>query len=166
MITGTDLHAFELCARRVWLKKRNVIWGQENQYIQLGRQNADAHYQKNLKELQLPSIGASGSVVDFINFSQRTVHETKKDSKAKSADILQLLFYLRDLRNLGLQVTKGFIHYPTRKRAVEVEWNESSKHLLEHKLEALSHLLAEEKPPAPIRKPYCRSCSLYEYCFQ
>jgi hypothetical protein len=91
MITGTDLHAFELCPRRAWLKKRNVIWGRENQNIQLGRQNADEHYQKSLKELHLPSVGASGSVVDFINFSLLTVHENKKDSKAKSADVLQLL---------------------------------------------------------------------------
>jgi CRISPR-associated exonuclease Cas4 len=164
-ITGTDLHAFKLCDRRAWLKRRQIGFTSTNEHIKAGALDQKHHYQRATKELQLPSNISSGSVIDFINFYGQELHETKVNNKAKKADRIQMLFYLSECERLGIHAITGIIHYPNQRQTQSVQLDPKSRKELSDIITNYQSRMQDPNPPAAEKKSFCPHCSLFTYCF-
>lgn len=113
IITGYSVLAYSVCPREAWFVLRRFTPDQDNPYIELGRfLHKNSYEGKGEKEIKLP-----GAVIDLIwNDNKCTiVGEIKKSSKSFKGAKIQLLYYLKLLKDMGIQ-TKGEILLPKEKR--------------------------------------------------
>ncbi|AKL94556.1 CRISPR-associated RecB-family exonuclease Cas4 [Clostridium aceticum] len=111
-ITGTLIWYYYICKREVWLMSRQLTPDQEDSNIEIGRFFHEESYKKNKKEISLGNI-----VIDVIKKEngQLVVGEVKKTSKFKQSARMQLLFYLKQLKDLGIQAS-GSLMFPKEKK--------------------------------------------------
>lgn len=91
---------------------RQLTPDQEDSNIEIGRFFHEESYKKNKKEISLGNI-----VIDVIKKEngQLVVGEVKKTSKFKQSARMQLLFYLKQLKDLGIQAS-GSLMFPKEKK--------------------------------------------------
>ena len=77
----------------------------------------------------------------------------------------QVKYYIFYLKNKGIKVLKGIIHYPKIFRKIEVNLNKKDENLIKDKLIFIKNFLKNPKPPPVERKKYCKKCAYFEFCF-
>jgi len=104
--------------------------------------------------------------IDFIRSGDEiAVHEIKLSSSFEEAHILQVKYYIYYLRNKGMNVSKGILHYSKAKKIKEVEFTEEDEATIEKALDIVEKTLKYEFPPKVEKKPYCLRCAYYEFCY-
>lgn len=120
----------------------------------------------NRKKHEIKFIDEEDSIViDFIDKNRKIVHEIKKSNKFEELHIWQVKYYLYVLDKKGLNGFKGLINYPKQKRYKEINLTEEDKVKIDRVIEDIKRILDLEKPLPVINKPYCKSCSYYEFCY-
>jgi len=160
MLTGTIVNYYTHCQRQCWLFYHRLNLEDNSEDVRIG---------KILHELK--SEGKEEIALDGIKLDKLTaeyVTEIKKSDADLAAAKAQLEFYLVVLYDKGI-IRKG--------RLVCLEKNKQSKsvHTLmlteEEIKERKAHyrqiedFLEQELPPPPVKKPICKKCAYYEYCF-
>lgn len=145
-VTGTLIWYYFICKREVWLMSRQLTPDQENTDLALGRFFHEESYNRNVKEISLGNI-----VIDVIkkDNGRLIVGEVKKTSKFKKSAKMQLLFYLKQLRELG----------------IEVELTEKDEEELERVVRDILRIIYLDKPPKAEKIRYCRNCAYNEICY-
>lgn len=82
----------------------------------------------------------------------------------EKSDKMQLLYYLFYLKQLGIE-KKGTINYVKEKRVDEVVLTKDDEEEIKQTLVKIKNILAQDKPPALAKLPYCKKCSYYEFCY-
>ncbi len=156
LITGMMVHYYVVCPTKLWLFSRGITMEEESELVRMGRILHEIRYKGEEKELLIDRIK-----VDFVRKGGiLEVHETKKSDALEEADIAQVKYYLYVLRSKGID-TIGYIHYPSTKKVVKVSDTEHIQQILQD----IRKILSQDKPPKPIKKPYCRKCAYRELCF-
>jgi len=157
--TGTQINYYFVCHRKLWLFTRDIRFEDENEYVQLGKLIDENTYKRRKKQIEIGNIK-----IDFID-NRRVIHEIKKSNKIERAHIYQLKYYIRTLKEMGVEGVTGEIDYPKLKKREKVVWEDADETKFGKIFDCISAILDREMPPEVIKKPYCKKCAYYEFCF-
>lgn len=159
-LTGTDLNYLHVCPRKLWLFRHGIRLEHENDLVQLGALLGETSFSREEKEIP---IGEAG-VLDWADFKDGVIHETKHGEAPGGGDEAQVRYYLYYLNARGIRASRAVLHYPGKRKTVTVEWDEAALRQVESDRDACERLLAGPLPAA-IRRSYCRRCAYEELCF-
>lgn len=161
-VTGTLIWYYYICERQVWLMVHQINPDEDDPNIEYGRFLQRTAYSRLRKEQS-----ARNFRIDVLSRSRNgrmIVVEVKKSSRFLKSATMQLLFYLKELSNCGIQV-EGEIRIPEEKKKMPVSLTASARQELR---EAESKILAISQNPVPpkARKSrWCRNCGYREFCW-
>ncbi|MGI6649198.1 MAG: CRISPR-associated protein Cas4 [Bacillota bacterium] len=160
MLTGTVVNYYTHCQRQCWLFYHNINLEDNSEDVRIGK------VLHELKRQGKEEIALEGIKLDKL--TAEYVTEIKKSDADLAAAKAQLEFYLVVLHDKGI-LRKG------RLECLEKNKQSKSVHTLtlteeeieerKAKYHEIELFLKRELPPPPIKKPTCRKCAYYDYCF-
>jgi CRISPR-associated exonuclease Cas4 len=160
-ITGKGISYLDICERKLWLFHHGIRPEMENVNVQLGMHIQETTFPRKEKDLPLGEIG----VVDWADFKDGVIHETKKGKAPGKGDEIQVLYYLWWLNEHGVQVSKAVIHYPKQKKTKEVYWNKDAEAHVMNAVARYEKIASLAHPPAVENFKFCKSCAYFEICY-
>lgn len=159
MISGLHVQYYFICHRKLWLYSKNLGLEEEHERVLDGTLLHERSYKNaDKKELFIDQTFK----VDVLEGEY--VREVKLSSNMTDADKYQLLFYLYQLKKRGL-VRKGLISYTKEKKTEEIVLTEADEKKIEVIEKEIEDLIQSESVPKLVRKPYCRQCAYFDFCF-
>jgi len=160
-VSGTLIESYLICKRQAWFHLHKIIPFQDHPFLEIGRLIDETTYERDLKRIKLESVQ-----IDFIRTKEGeiVVGEVKKSSKSKEIAKMQLLYYLKVLKDLGI-TSKGILSFPTERRREFVELTTEDEKKLEMIVKEIENLSNELTPPPFKRIPFCKNCAYKEFCF-
>ena len=159
-ITGTEIAYLYICKRKLWLSRHGLRPENEHVNVQIGRFIQETTFPRHEKEIKLGDIG----VVDWAEFKDGRIHETKKGRSPMAADIAQTRYYLWWLRNNGINVDTCIIHYPKLRKTRELVWEESFIERVKEDLCKAREIVSAPVPPEYSELKWCKSCAYFDFC--
>jgi CRISPR-associated exonuclease Cas4 len=157
--TGTQINYYFVCHRKLWLFSKNISFEDENEYVQLGKLIDESSYKRNKKQIEIGNIK-----IDFLD-NKGVIHEVKKSRSIEKAHIYQLKYYIRTLKEMGVEGLSGEIDYPKLKKKEKILWENDDEARFQEIFSDIRAILDEKKPPAVEEKTFCKKCAYYEFCF-
>lgn len=160
-VTGTLVWYYYICHREVWLVARHIVPDQDNANVDLGRFIGESTYKRDKKEISIGNIK-----IDILRSEkgELVIGEVKKSSKFEKSAMMQLAFYLLELRNSGIEA-KGELMFPKEKKKVRIELTEEIIAQLEKAKKEILKIIYLDKPQAPKKIAFCRNCAYAEFCW-
>lgn len=160
-INGTLMWYYGICKREVWLMYRNITPDQKDVNIDIGRFIHEQSYKRNPKEIEF-----GGVKFDVLEKTRDgiTIGEMKKTSKYGQASKYQLLYYLNQLKEAGINAN-GVLMYPEEKKREKIVLDKVNKELIEHICADISKIEKQDIPPKVKNIPFCKHCAYKEYCY-
>jgi len=163
-ITATEVAYAKICSRKLWLFSKGITFESENDWVLLGKLLDKTSFKRNKKE-ENPTEGLPIKM-DFVTTKEGLIiHEVKHSSKLEEAHFWQVKYYIWFLRRLNLKVVKGILHYPKEMKMQEVSLSKEEEREIENLLKEIERIKKLNKPPKVERKPYCKNCAYYKFCF-
>jgi CRISPR-associated exonuclease Cas4 len=158
--TGVQVSYYFICKTKLWLFSHLATMEHSSDTVAMGKLVHKESYQRAKKDVTLGAIS-----IDFVKRGDEVVlHEVKKSRKMERAHVFQLLYYLYYLKRKDVKA-RGIVNYPLLRRTREIVLDEEKEREIEAIIREIDELVAEEKPPKPKKKTYCRKCSYYEFCW-
>lgn len=158
VITGTHINYYCFCERRLWLSLKYINMEQYNENVLLGKLIEENSYKRRSEKQKQVLI--DNIKIDYIDFKNKTLYETKKSSKHIESAIYQMKYYLYLIRD-GY---KGVVEIPKEKKKIEVELTENDISEIEIILKDIE-IIYNNKCPNVINEKKCEQCSFYEFCY-
>ncbi len=162
-VTASKLNYLEVCRRKLWLFSHDICMEQTSDLVKQGKNLHEKSYPR--RAAKYTEVHIENIKIDFYDPEHGIVHEIKKSPKLEKAHILQVQFYLYELRRHGIKANYGILEYPQQHITREVRLEEDDIPILEDKIRQTQQLMQSEKCPEVVRKNYCKSCSYHDYCF-
>ncbi len=109
-------------------------------------------------------MGSIG-VVDWAELAKGIIHETKKGKAPARAEEAQVRYYMWWMRNHGMEIHTGIIHYPKQKRTRKLSWTQDMERAVLNDLAEARKVVKATTPPAFNARSICKSCAYQEFCF-
>lgn len=160
-VTGTDIWYYFICKRELWFMIRKIAPDQEDENVDIGRFLHEYYSNRGKKEVDIGSgkIDRIKKVGD-----QLVVQEIKKTSRFRESSNFQLLFYLYELKKMGIEA-KGELLFAEEKKKEMVELTEENQEQLEKVITDIQKYARMPVPPPPKKIKYCTKCAYREYCW-
>lgn len=160
-VTGTHIWYYFICKREVWLMIHQIAPDQEDENVDLGRFINEHTYQRSKQEVTIGSIK-----VDRIRREdgQIVIGEVKKSSKYLKSARYQLLYYLRTLKEMGIQA-RGELLFPEEKKREIVVLTAEGEEELDTAIKEIRRIARLPVAPTPTKIGFCRKCAYREYCW-
>jgi len=160
-ITGNLINAYFVCHRKLWLYAHQFTPDPEMDLLAVGRLISEESYKRHKKEVLLDDV----KIDLLVNDSNRLIAcEVKKSSKKLKAAEMQLLFYMKRLKDRGLAVS-GEIRIPKERKKISVELNEEVEAELTKVMKDIRVICTQETPPPVEKRGLCKKCAFFEFCF-
>lgn len=160
-LTGKEISYLHVCKRKLWMFSRGIRPELEFANVQIGMMIQEKTFSRHEKEIQLGNSG----VLDWADFKDGVIHETKKGRSPASADEAQVAFYMWVLRQNGVEIREAQIHYPVIRKTKNVPWSEELRLAVENDIRSAETVIADPVPLPPERKNICKNCAYEEICF-
>lgn len=160
-ITGTYLWYYNICKREVWLMSRGIIPDQQDENVDIGRFIHEHTYKRNDKEIAFGNVKFD---VVFKSKNKIVIGETKKTSKYAEASKWQLMFYLRTLKDAGIEA-EGQLLYPEEKKRTSIELTQENENILSDMCTQIEKICSMNHPLTAEKIPFCKNCAYREYCY-
>lgn len=160
-VTGTHVWYYCVCKREVWMMARHLVPDEDDTNIDIGRFIHEKVYQRDKKEIDL-----GNAKVDLLRMEdgQLVVGEVKKSSRHAKSARMQLLFYLLQLKGIGIQA-RGELLFPIEKKKEDVVLDEKSEVEITGIVNDIEKIVMQAQPPPPVKIKYCWSCAYREFCW-
>ncbi|HHX10174.1 MAG TPA: CRISPR-associated protein Cas4 [Firmicutes bacterium] len=160
-VTGTLVWYYYVCKRQVWLMAHQINPDEDDPNIEYGRFLQEIAYGREKKEF---SVGSSR--LDIVQRMDGTliVSEVKKTSRHEKSATMQLLFYLKELCERGVDAS-GELRFPEERRRKTIRLTEATLQELRSVEDSIIDLITQSLPPEPVRIGLCRSCGYSEFCW-
>lgn len=160
-VTGTDIWYYFICKRELWFMICKIAPDQEDENVDIGRFLHEYYSNRGKKEVDIGSgkIDRIKKVGD-----QLVVQEIKKTSRFRESSNFQLLFYLYELKKMGIEA-KGELLFAEEKKKEMVELTEENQEQLEKVIKDIHKYARMPVPPPPKKIKYCTKCAYREYCW-
>jgi CRISPR-associated exonuclease Cas4 len=160
-VTGTLVWYYCICKREVWLMAHRLIPDQDDTNIDLGRFINESTYTREKKEIDL-----GHAKIDLIRNEngEAVVGEVKKSSRFLESAKTQLLFYLLQLKEMGIEA-RGELLIPAEKKKVQVELDTNSEKEIKNIISEIESLVNDTNAPPPVKTKWCRNCAYSEFCW-
>ncbi len=161
-ITASVFLSYVNCKRQAWLQLHRFNPESENKNILIGNFIHQSTFKRERhKEIELP-----GAKIDMMwkNAKMTVVGEIKKSSKSTKGARIQLMYYLKLLKDKDIEAT-GEIIIPEEHKRIKVNFGESERNEI-FEIEGEIKLLGMmEIPPKPKKIGICRNCGHANYCW-
>lgn len=165
-ITGTKVHYFLVCRRKLWLFSRHITLERGHAAVEKGRLLHKQTYAGRLrKERWL------GGLVRLDYTEKGMVVEIKKSRRMARAARAQLLFYLYALKRfVGWPDSEPFpvsgeVRYPLERRKERVELTPSAEKEVEALILQIQQVEEAPTPPQVSWMRICAKCAYAELCW-
>ncbi|ASJ15758.1 CRISPR-associated protein Cas4 [Thermococcus chitonophagus] len=159
-VTGLMIQYYFTCKRELWFFSRGVNFDFENDDMIIGKIIHEEAREGDWKEILLEDIK-----IDAIKRKGGLrVIEIKKSSKLEEPAKWQLKYYLYYLKKAGIEAV-GIISYPKEGRQEEIKLTREDIRVLEDAIKEIEEIIASDKPPKAVKKPYCKKCSYKDFCW-
>ena len=159
-MTGTQIHYYFLCHRKLWLFTNHIDMEQTSDTVAMGKFISESTYKREEHEIKIDDI-----VLDFYDGKNKVIHEVKKSDKMEETHIWQVKYYISVLEEKGIEGVTGEIDYPKLRQMIKVELTDNDRTELIMINNNIKMILELELPPEVINKPFCKQCSYYELCY-
>lgn len=156
-VRGLEVQYYMICKRKCWLFHHGIGFELEHDRVVEGVVLHDTSYRGLKHDIALDEFTS----IDAID--RTVVREVKISSKMEDSDRMQLIYYLYLLKERGIEKT-GLLSYPKEKKTVEVVLDKAAEEKIKAIINGIEHLQTQNIPPLS-RKPICRSCAYFDYCF-
>jgi CRISPR-associated exonuclease Cas4 len=160
-INGTLIWYYYICKREVWLMARQLNPDEHDENLEWGRFLHEWRYAREKKELTLQNVKLD---IAGERDGKLVVAEVKKSSTYRKSAEMQLLFYLWQLREAGVEAV-GELRFPEEKRRETVQLDEESIQRLKTAIMDIRRIVAAAVPPKAEKIGYCRNCAYREFCW-
>ena len=160
-VTGTLVWYYYICPREVWLMARQLTPDEDNPNIDLGRFIGECSYKREKKEI---SVGHIKMDVIRREKGQLVIGEVKKSSKYEKSAMMQLAFYLLELKERGVEAV-GELMFPKEKKKIRVELTDELIAELEKAKKEILRIIYQDMPQPPKKIVFCRNCAYSEFCW-
>ena len=160
-VTGTLVWYYCICKREVWLMSRRIEPDQDDSNIEIGRFIHENAYSRERKEIDLGH--AKLDVIRNDN-GELVVGEVKKSSRFLKSAQMQLIFYLYQLKQMGI-TARGELLIPSEKKRFDIELNDASEREIEGILADVESIALSANPPPPVKVKWCSNCAYAEFCW-
>ncbi len=160
-INGTLIWYYNICVRETWLMLHQICPDQDNEYLELGRLISEESYSNNKKAINLNNI-----IFDLVKTKGKNIiiGEIKKSSKFKESSMMQLLYYLYNLKQRGIN-SSGELLFPKEKRKITVELNDKAILKLKSQINDIRKLALLKVPPSAKKNKFCKNCAYKFFCW-
>ncbi len=161
MLTGKEINYLHVCKRKLWLFAHGIRPELEFDNVQIGMLLQQESFSREKKEIPIGDYG----VLDWADFADGIIHETKKGRSIPEADEAQAAYYLWALRQNGVNVHTAEIHYPSLRKTKTVEWSDTVSHQIDNDIRQAELVISSAETPELVKKNICKNCAFEEYCF-
>lgn len=160
-VNGTLIWYYYICKREVWLMARQLNPDEHDENVEWGRFLHEWRYGREKKELSFSNLK-----LDIVGErdGKLLVVEVKKSSSFEKSAAMQLLFYLWQLQESGVEA-KGELRFPEEKKRMTVELNDGKISELQHAVQDIRRIIDSSKPPAAKKIKFCNKCAYREFCW-
>ncbi len=160
-VTGTLVWYYFVCKRQVWLMAHQINPDEDDSNMAYGRFLQEVVYSREEKEV---SVGSSRFDVVQRRDGTFVVSEIKKTSRHRKSAEMQLLFYLKELHERGVEAS-GELRFPEEKQKITVLLTEDSLQEIRAVEASIMELVSKPLPPKPVKIGLCRNCAYSEFCW-
>lgn len=160
-VNGVLIWYYNICKRQVWLMAHNILPDKSHDDIQVGRFIHENTFKRNDKEVYFGNVRFD---VVFQSKEKIVIGETKKSSWNNQASKYQLLFYLKLLKENGIEAS-GVLLYPEQNKRESIELTSENILEVERMQKEIIALISEDKPRPAEKNLYCKNCAYSEYCY-
>jgi CRISPR-associated exonuclease Cas4 len=163
LFTGTQVNYYFICITKLWLFSHRITMEQNSDLVAMGRFVHETSYGREKKDIIIDDrIG-----IDFIKKGEKiTVHEVKKSRKMERSHKYQLYYYLWFLNEVkGIPDVEGVLDYPESRERVALTLDDGIKQEIRTILDEIKTIVAQPLPPEPVKKPICRKCAYFDFCW-
>jgi len=160
-VNGTLIQQYYICKREVWLSSHQIVGDQDNENLQIGRIIGEYSYDGAKKEMDL-----GNAKMDLIRSENGylVVGEIKKSSRFLDSSSKQLLFYLMQLKEMGINA-RGELLIPEERQKVQVDLNETDENEIRLTIADIERIVSQDIPPVAVKNKYCKQCPYGEFCW-
>lgn len=160
-VSGTLVWYYYICPREVWLLGHQITADQDDSNVSLGRFIQEFSYPRERKEL---SVGHGKMDVFKVENGELIIGEVKKTSKYRQSARMQLVFYLDELKQRGINA-RGELRFPREKLREEVSLDEETEKELDRARREILRILYLPQAPSPTKIKFCKNCAYAEFCW-
>ena len=162
-LTGTLINYYFHCKRQCYLFANKINLEDNSEDVRIGR----VLHEIKSKDGKNTEIKYEDMVVDKVTANY--VEEYKKSDSDTEAAKMQLLFYLKKLRDKGIY-KKGRLIYNEKnnkenKKSEIVELNDKNIEKLNNCIKEIEMLINGNTVPDVEKENKCKRCAYYEYCY-
>ncbi len=162
-LIATYINLFHVCKRQLWLHAHGITMEHSSGTVSEGKLVQDTSFQK--RSASYAELEIEGGKIDFFDAKNRIVHEVKKSDRLRKVHLAQLKYYLYLLENKGLEGVRGILEYPKQRKKEEVELSDEDRTAIPTWEKEIKTLLEDERCPPLVKKPYCKTCSYFDFCY-
>lgn len=128
--------------------------------LELGRLLHEESYKRDDKEIIIGDVR-----LDLIReeHGKILVGEVKKSSHFTLPAIMQVCFYLRQLKERGIDA-EGQLLFPKERKKLKVELSDENERQLDAAISDIRLLMALPAPPPYVYGNFCAHCAYLEFC--
>lgn len=161
-VNGTLINYYFHCKRQCYLHGNRLNLEDNSELVKVGK----AVHEERSERSKNSEITIDNIKID--KMTKEYVTEIKKSDADPEAGKWQLLFYLKVLKDKGIE-RKGKLQFVEKnKKDSKVMYYELTPELAEelNKIEEnIIKLINQDKIPNCINEPKCKKCAYYEYCY-
>lgn len=162
-ITGTHIAYYHTCKRKLWLFANGIQMEHTSETVAEGKLIGETTYLDRARKYT--ELEIEGIKIDFYDAKNRVIHEVKKSDKVEEAHIAQVKYYLYILRKNHIPDVTAIIEYPKMKQTQVVEWEDGDGDKISEWTEKTGEIIHAEDCPPLLKKPICKKCSYYDFCY-
>ena len=160
-VNGTLINYFFHCKRQCYLHGNRINMEDNSEEVKIGKALHEERDTQDNTEIALGNIRLD-------KLTQEYLTEVKKSDADVEAAKWQLLFYLKILKEKGIE-RKGRLEFVEKgnknKKVLYFELTDDIENSLEKYIQQIEELLEKPDIPEVLNKPSCKKCSYYEYCY-
>lgn len=160
-VTGTLIWYYYICKREVWLLAHQIEANQDDENMLMGKIIGENSYKRDKKEIDL-----GNAKLDLIRTENGdlVVGEVKKSTRFIESATKQLLFYLLQLKEMGINA-RGELMIPEERKKIELLLDEKNEAEIKAAIEDIESIVRQELPPEVLKNKFCRNCAYAEFCW-
>jgi CRISPR-associated exonuclease Cas4 len=162
-VSGTQVAYYHICHRKLWLFTHHIALEYLSALVADGRFIDESTYERRPE--RYTQVALEGIKIDFYDAKEHVVHETKRSDKMEPAHIAQMKYYLYLLEKNNIPVCYGMLEYPRLRIKTRVELKDEDRKEIPHWITDIERITALPNCPDVIRKPFCKSCAYYDFCY-
>ena len=162
-ITGTIVNYYFHCKRQCYLFANRINLEDNSEDVRIGR----VLHEIKAKDGNNTEIKYENMVLDKI--SSKYIEEYKKSDSDTEAACMQLLFYLKNLKEKGITKEGKLIYEEKNKKTTRkteiIKLDKQNLEKLNKCMEKIEELINQEEVPSVEKDKKCKRCAYYDYCY-